>query len=295
LALASAFACSSTTSGTTKLEGTGGGAGSTGLGGDTSSTGGTSSGGTGATGGTVSEGGAAGSGTGGGAPLVGCAGIERPAGVLEADFTCVDFEDGLPTDGWAQKVSGSGTVGVTTDVAESAPQSFQAFVADVDTVQSAGIEWSVVGADPVKVAGVRASINPKGWLSLGPKWGNGISLLCVSFGSGQACLSHTRGGAIDGAEYTGYYIYYEYSGGPAYAGTCPISGELDVNLWNDVTLEFDDSADIAVTINGEEQEPCSGGNLASTTATVLVGVDNVSGQDENATIRYDNVSAWVQR
>ena len=214
------------TGGTAATGGTGGSGGATGTGG-AAGTGGT--GGRGGTGGAVGTGGAAG--TGGGpidaGPQNWCATQARPAGVVAADYQCLDFESGLPpVTTWAPLLVGTASRSITTARASSLPQSLLTTQSGGTgtTRQEARLQWHNVGAMGVTSVSIFADINPVNFPGVVPPWTGSIDLLCISFGSGEGCLSYTRGADLSFADgYTGYFIEHQYTGGPAYQFQCQLT------------------------------------------------------------------------
>lgn len=249
-----------------------------------------------ATGG-VSTGGAA---TGGSAPW--CATQTIPSGVVAADYQCVDFDSGLPpVSTWPRTLTNSGTMQLTTVRAASSPNSLAVSVPGADTFQTQGAAtatWNVVGANPISRVALWASLSPPQVAGPMPDWTGYVSLLCVAFGYGEACLIYTRGADLieSGVAYTGYALSLMYSGGPAYRNYCAVTGTMTPNIWTRVELRVTkgSSSTVQVFFNGTEAAKCTSTFGDDTVAKFTFG-EEASSVMSAWTMHYDNIVAAVSR
>jgi hypothetical protein len=265
-------------------------------------TGGRATGGA-ATGGAATGGRATGGAGTGGTPPTWCQTQATPTGVTTADYQCIDFDTGMPpTATWAQTLTNSGTMARTTTRASSAPDSLSASVpsaADYTTAGSATLSWQDVGSTPIGTIAVSASLSPVTVGGVASAWTGSVSLMCVAFGSGQACLSYTYGStnlSFQSTAYTGYYIAWLYSGGPATRQDCAITGSLTANIWTRVDLRVDSATDtITVQFAGTTVGSCAGAFGADTVSTTTVGPKAYATTTYAYNLYYDNVVAYILR
>ena len=225
-----------------------------------------------------------------------CATQARPAGVLAADYQCLDFENGLPpTATWAPSLVAPATRSITTARASSLPQSLLTSVTGAMN-QQARLVWHNVGATGVSSVSITADINPSNFGGVVPPWTGTIDLLCGSFGSGKTCFSITRGADLSFADgYTGYFIEHTYSGGPALRFQCQVTGTLTSNLWTRVELRLTrNPGNLQVFIGGMSAGQCSGGFLNDTATDLSFGMQSYF-DTQSWTVYYDNVVAVVRR
>ena len=227
-----------------------------------------------------------------------------PTGILAADYRCVDFEAGLPTSEWTQTLAKSGTASLTTSRAYSEPNSLSATVpaaADFATAGSAIFGWNRVGSNPITRVSISAYLSPATAAGVTPAWTGSVSLLCVAFGSGEACLAYTMGAeglAFQSEPYTGYFIDWMYTGGPAIRSNCVVTGTLTANVWTQVELRVtktSSSDTIAVLFGGATVGSCNGTFGADTVSTLAFGPEAHAETTRAYTVYYDNVVAYVAR
>jgi hypothetical protein len=289
------------TAGTGGTAGSGGSAGTSGTAGTNGASGSAGTSGTGGRGGTTGTAGSAGT---GGAPMDAgpprwCTTQARPAGVAAADYQCLDFEGGLPPTGtWAPISAGVTSRMLTNARASSLPQSLLTGTSGATGTarQEARLEWQNVGSTGVSSLSIAADINPVNFAGVAPPWTGSIDLLCVGFGSAEACFSYTRGADLSFADgYTGYFIDHTFSGGPAYQRQCQLTGNLTANLWTRVELRLTrNPATIQVFIAGASAGQCSAGVLDDTVTAATFG--QIAFPDTPGwTVYYDNVIAVVRR
>lgn len=186
-------------------------------------------------------------------PATWCTQQTTPVGVAATDSACVDFDDGkVPSGGgWTSVIANGGTSAVTTQHASSLPDGWQTSVGTSDGSKAA-LAWHAAGSHPVASVTVAADISPLASQGVSPAWTGSVSLVCVAFGSGQACLRYTMGQDTSFATgYTGYYLMMEYVGGAAILNEYQIYGTLQPNLWTRVQMQITAaSKQIQVTIPG---------------------------------------------
>ena len=279
-----------------------GGAGGGGAGGVDSETGGATAGGA-ATGGGASGGaGAAVAGAGAGGMPTWCETQSRPAGVAVADYQCLDFDRGLPEKAtWPQTIKNAGTFALATDRASSPANSVKVTVptaSDFASAATAIVTWQDVGAAALTSASITADLSPVSVAGVTTPWTGSVTLMCVSFGSGDACLSYTRGAdTAFKAGYTGYYIEATYTGGAAMRDECEVTGTLTANLWKRVELRVTKSASpsIQVLFAGTVAGTCNMGFDADSVATFTFGEAAHAATTLPWSMYYDNVVAVVKR
>jgi len=247
------------TGGSMSTGGPGGGAGSFGLGGSQGSKAGR--GGSSSAGGSPgSQGGAGGRSDGGtdapsdsGRPLTWCTQQTPPPGAASGDYGCADFDDGsTPGGAWSTLLANGGTGNLTTQRASSLPGSWLATVTSGDQSKAA-LHWHVSGSQPLATVTVAADLSPTAGVAV--PWNGSISLVCIQFGSGAACINYTNGGetpAFASTPYTGYYLSADYdrSGGLVLAES-QLYGTLQPNLWTRVQMQVTvSSGSLTVTMPG---------------------------------------------
>jgi hypothetical protein len=228
-----------------------------------------------------------------------CSTQARPNNVAAADYQCLDFEGGLPPAAtWAPISAGLGSRSISNARASSLPQSLLSATSGATGTarQEARLEWHNVGAIGVSSLSIAADINPVNFAGVAPPWTGSIDLLCVSFGSGEACFSYTRGADLSFADgYTGYFIDHMFTGGPAYQYQCQLTGNLTANLWTRVELRLTRTpATAQVFIAGASAGQCNAGVLDDTVTDVSFG-QRAFPEAAGWTVYYDNVVAMVRR
>ena len=207
-----------------------------------------------------------------------CAQQTMPAGVAATDYACVDFDDGkIPSGGaWTSVIANGGTSAVTTQHASSLPDGWQTNVGTSNGSQAA-LAWHAAGAQPIASVIVEADISPVASQGVSPAWTGSVSLLCVEFGSGQACLQYTMGDDTSFATaYTGYYLTVKYVGGAAILTEYQVYGTLQPNLWSRVQLQITAaSKQIQVTIPGATNAAVTGYFDPDTAVDVTVGPEAI--------------------
>lgn len=231
-----------------------------------------------------------------------CATQPRPTGVAAADYQCVDFDNGLPPIAtWPRTLTNSGTMQLTTARAASAPNSLVVTVPGADTFQTqatATATWSVTGAEPITRVSLWASLSPPQIAGPTPDWTGYVSLLCTSFGYGEACLLYTRGADVidSGVPYTGYLLSLMYTGGPAFFNFCAVTGTMTPNIWTRVELRVTkgSASTVQVFFNGTEAAKCTSTFSDDTVAKFTFG-EEASYVMPGWTMHYDNIAAAVYR
>jgi hypothetical protein len=220
-----------------------------------------------------------------------------PAGVAATDYACVDFDDGkAPSgDGWTSTIASGGTAAVTTQHASSLPDSWQTSVGTGDGSKAA-LAWHAAGAQPIASVTVAADFSPIASQGVSPPWTGSVSLLCVAFGSGHACLQYTMGEDTSFATaYTGYYLMMEYDGGAATLNEYQVYGVLQPALWTRVQMQITASSkQIQVTIPGATNAAVGGHFDPDTAVDVTVGPET-SGATSGWGGYLDNVVIDVAR
>ena len=212
------------------------------------------------------------------------------------DTGCVDFDEGgLPSGAWALKVAGSTTQSLTTAHASSLPQSWQATVPSGSGAAQATLTWHDTGAKPIATVTAAADVSPviaQGVVA----WTGSVQILCVEFGSGQACLEYTMDEDTGFASsYTGFYLSLEYDGGGAMYSQHELFGSLPTGIWTRAQLQVTASShEVVVTLGGSASAPFTGYFDPDTTADVIVG-PNASGSISGWSGYFDNVATAVTR
>ena len=226
-----------------------------------------------------------------------CTQQTMPAGVAATDYACVDFDDGkVPSGGaWTSAIANGGTSAVTTQHASSLPNGWQTTVG-TDNGSNAALAWHAAGAQPVASVIVAADLSPVGSRGITPPWTGSVSLLCVTFGSGQACLQYTMGDDTSFATaYTGYYLTVKYVGGAAILTEYQVYGTPQPNLWSRVQIEITAaSKQIQVTIPGATNAAVTGYFDPDTAVDVTVGPETI-GTTSGWSGYLDNVVIDVAR
>jgi len=129
-----------------------------------------------------------------------------------------------------------------------------------------------------------------------PPSNGGAEILCLASGGNRTCLEYTFNQSGD--NFTGFYVGWQFVGGAAVAGQCPLTvTNLTANIWSTVTLSLDVATHaIVVTINGTTvTSSCSGQTASDTVAKVTVGATTHSFNNFSWTGYFDNVQATVRR
>ena len=192
-------------------------------------------------------------------------------------------------------IASGGTSAVTTQHASSLPDSLQTSVGTGDGSKAA-LGWHAAGAQPIATVTVAADISPIASQGVSPAWTGSVSLLCIAFGSGHACLQYTMGEDTSFATaYTGYYLTMEYVGGAAVFSEYQIYGTLQPNLWTRVQMQITAaSKQIQVTIPGVTNAAVTGYFDPDTAVDVTLGPET-SGATSGWSGYLDNVVIDVAR
>jgi hypothetical protein len=285
--------CGNTVSG--RSDGTGGQSSADGgsPGGDGDGDGGTGGsgnmGGDGNTGGTASGG----SGTGGG-PSTWCDDQSRPDGIVEADYQCVDFDEGFPSN-WDLDDESEHLL-LTQAVAKSAPNALEINAPALNaSVNVSTFSWSTVGAQPVIRAVITASINPTALAGPPLPYDTFIEILCLDTGDGRACINYTLGGDVNSESYSGFFLKWTVSSGPPLLAEFPI-GNATPNLWSDVSLSLSPGGELIGSVGSESFNAEGEVNIPPTTAiTATFGGRSAYGDSGPMRLRMDNVVVTVER
>jgi hypothetical protein len=175
--------------------------------------------------------------------------------------------------------------------------------ADYTTAGTATFAWKDVGSNPITRVSVAASLSPVTLGGVAPAWTGSISLMCVAFGSGRACLNYTYGStnvSFQTTAYTGYYVAWLYAGGAAVRSDCALTGSLTPSIWTRAELHVDYNATtgantISILFGGTTVASCSGAFDADTVSTISVGPTTTASTTYAYTMYYDNVVAYVAR
>jgi len=216
--------------------------------------------------------------------------------VAASDTSCVDFDEGaLPSGSWTSKVAGGATQALTGAHASSLPQSWQVTVPAGSAATQATLTWKATGSKPVATVTVAADVSPLAAQGVAA-WTGSVDLLCVTFGSGHACLDYTMDADTGFASgYTGFYLSLEYDGGGAMYSEKPVTGSLATGIWTRVQLQVTASGDqVVVTLGGSATAPATGYFDPDTTVQVSVG-PNASGAVSGWSGYIDNVVTTVTR
>jgi hypothetical protein len=222
-----------------------------------------------------------------------------PAGIGDADHSCTDFEAGLPGD-WSLDVVSPAEVSISQARAASVPNSLSSFVplAEVFADRTrARLTWNNVGADAIDGVTIIAKINPSALPPLMPACTGAIRLFCVAFGFGEACLAITLESDHSFAtEYTGLFVQWQFTGGPAVADVCDVTSDLDFALWNDVSLTAWRDGTIDVFINDVASSTGCGAVFSDDTAAqVALGLDTRNSTTASWTVYFDDLLAYTTR
>jgi hypothetical protein len=228
-----------------------------------------------------------------------CTTHPAPAGVVAADYQCVDFDNGMPSASvWAPAMTGSGALSRSNARASSPSYSLSTSV-NAGSSDSATLTFDDVGSTPIKSISVTAKLDPVSSVPVVPPSGD-IPLLCLDSGGNRTCLYYTVNGTDpSGADgYTGLYIYWVYVGGAAVAGQCPLSvTNLTSNLWNTVELDATlATGAITVLINGTSvAASCLADFSNDTVAKITVGPSTNSSNAFGWVGYYDDIQVSVRR
>jgi hypothetical protein len=230
-------------------------------------------------------------------PATWCTQQAAPAGVAATDYACVDFDDGkVPSGGgWSSMIANGGTSAVTTQHASSLPDGWQISVG-TSGGSKAALGWHAAGSHPIASVTVAADISPIAGQGVIPAWTGTVSLVCLAFGSGQACLRYTMGQDTSFATgYTGYYLMVEYVGGAAILNEYQVYGTLQPNLWTRVQMQITAaSKQIQVTIPGVTNAAVTGHFDPDTAVDVTLGPET-SGATSGWSGYLDNIVIDVAR
>lgn len=197
------------------------------------------------------------------------------------DYSCVDFESGIPRD-WTQPAEGDSQR--TMDRAVSAPW---AWYSKASTAYPNGaLAHGKIGGAAVQSATVETQLRAEGLA--GPVASYGVRLLCVEIGQGYACV------VSDGLQ--GLSIEYAYTGPGVRGGTCEVGQSLQLGTWQSLRLTLEaDAGAVALQVGGTEAvTKCEIGlNLRSSDAVFRVGVQEPSALNYDA--HYDDIRVWVTR
>jgi hypothetical protein len=227
-----------------------------------------------------------------------CTTQPAPAGVLAADYQCLDFDNAMaPAATWPVTRTGTGALTRTNARASSPTYSLMSSVASASD-DAATIAWNDVGATPITSISVSAAISPTTPGGVFPQSNGGADLLCLASGGNETCLEYTLNGTMSGSSFSGLYVFWSFVGGAAVAGQCALTvTTLTANIWNTVTLSIDVATHaIVATINGTTvTSNCSGQIASDTVAKVTVGATTHSFNNFPWAGYYDNVQATVRR
>jgi hypothetical protein len=161
------------------------------------------------------------------------------------------------------------------------------------------LSWGNVGSNPIATVSIAASLSPVTLGGVVTPWTGAVSLMCISFGSGQACLDYTYGATglvFEENAYTGYFIEWMYTGGAAVRSQCKVTGSLTANIWTRVELRVTKSSGtVEVLFGGTSAGTCTGMFDADTTFTASVGPKAISTTSYSYTLYYDNIVAATTR
>ena len=224
-----------------------------------------------------------------------CGQQTQPPGIMSVDYGCADFDNGLaPSGAWSAVLANGGTATVTMQRASSLPYSWSASVTNGDGSEAV-LKWHVSGALPIATVTVAADFSPPSGLAV--PWTGSVSLLCIRFGSGLACINYTDGGntGFAAGPYTGYYLFTQHSGGGVVFSDAQLYGTLQPNLWTRVQMQITaSSGSIDVTIPGGSNSGLSNQFGADSTVDVLLG-PQTNGSTAGWGGYIDNVVVYVSR
>lgn len=215
-------------------------------------------------------------------PLSWCERQPLPAGVAQADYTCGDFDEGMPPS-WV----GATDAGSTRSSARSSSPAWS-WLSKVASQSDQGVlTWTNSLADAVVRAAANTQLNPDGLP--GPIGSYVVDLICVAFGQARACLQSNGLNAVQ--------VYFTYSGAGAKAGYCELNEGLVLDQWQEVRLTLSaNQGAIEVRLNGTViSDGCKIGNqLAGSVVDFQVGASEPTANTSFAAY-FDNVEAWVTR
>ncbi|HLK35647.1 MAG TPA: hypothetical protein VKU41_02770, partial [Polyangiaceae bacterium] len=211
-----------------------------------------------------------------------CTSHPAPSGVAATDYACADFDKGVLPSGWTQTKSGSASLSVSMARANSTPDSLLTSVT-ANSADVATLAFSPApGAASITSLSLSAEIDPVTAAQIVPTGSPGMDLLKISCGGNTVHLGYTEQGTDPSGgsnPYTGLYVYWVVVAGAAVAGMCPVTANLNLNVWNAVELDLDISnlGAISVIINGTTATSgCAASNSTDTVATMTVGLNGPS-------------------
>gem|GEM_PF-3965628 len=243
------------------------------------------------TGGQDSEAGTGGvTGSGGSPPIDSyCSETSAPSDVLESDYTCVDFDNGLPTE-WSAATMALGELSVSQGAAYSAPSSLELAVeAGSEMRDVAQLTWTNTGGESITAVDLDfqfMTTPPQGVL---PDWSNRLALACLSLlgGNGRVCLEYSD---------KGLFLDWSISAGRANGNTCQMSSTLLPSAWNKISLRLDVNGHVSLQVGNQTAETCENESNSASGVDVTVGFNRTQYQETGAwSGNFDNLEVSVFR
>jgi hypothetical protein len=213
-----------------------------------------------------------------------------PAGVAAGDYSCVDFETGMPPSSvWVPSVQDTSILQIST-IALSVPNGLEAISL---ATQAFGVEtllrWtSAPTTAKLKKVSVSAAVNPGAFQRLD----SDFQVLCAKISAGFPST-----GCIVIAP-MGLTITYRFYNGSGYVtGECAANGALPQQQWTNTEIHLDPVTGLVQAVIGGAVTNCQGSTLPLEDSVGLAEVGLVAGLAGTfgLTVRYDNVEVSVLR
>jgi hypothetical protein len=222
-----------------------------------------------------------------------------PAGVANADYQCLDFDNGMPPSNvWVPTVQGGGILELVTDQVQSVPNALHARSVLTDSTDPLALEpvgqllWSASGGLSAALS-ITADIYP---LQLHGGEKSRADYLCLKIGAVKACLSYDEPRS-DLAPMS--LTIPEGTSGPGVAYPfCPVEDpalDLPVAQWTRIFLRLTNMGVLSLS-KGNATMSCSANMTLSSGATsVQIGAHGVKPSTNYGDVHLDNVVTYVER
>lgn len=216
-------------------------------------------------------------------PLSWCERRTSPNGVESGDFSCADFDEGLPASWGASSAAGS-----SRSQSRSASPSWSWLSKVAARADQGIVSWTSPSQSAASAATISFQVNTDGLP--GPVGGFSVSLACMEFGLATVCLESNGLNAIQ--------VHYVYSGAGARAGTCALSELIAMGDWQELRLGLTaQGGAIEVHLDGAiVSDACAIGSNLNSVPSVEFSVGSSEPSVNQSFAAYiDNIEAWVER